>query len=125
MQYQYPLFLISWRLVTHGAVDGYSRLPVYLHCSDNNRAQTVLELFCKAVTQNGYGLPARIRCDKGVENYDVVMYMLTHPQRGGTRNPVLVGRSVHNQRIERLWRDVWQGVVRTIICFIIWKPATF
>jgi hypothetical protein len=28
--------LIRWRLVVHGGVDGYSRLPVYLHCSNNN-----------------------------------------------------------------------------------------
>ena len=31
-----------WRLVVHGGVDGYSRIPVYLHCSDNNKADTVL-----------------------------------------------------------------------------------
>ena len=100
-------------MVVHGAVDGYSRLPVYLSCSDNNRAATVLELFKKAVYEFGYGLPARIRCDKGIENYDVAMFMLTHPQRESTANPVLVGKSVHNQRIERLWRDVYSAVICT------------
>ena len=38
-----------WRLVIHGGVDGYSHLPVYLHCSDNNRSETVLNCFVKVV----------------------------------------------------------------------------
>ena len=40
--------------MVHGGVDGYSRIPVYLHCSNNNRACTVLKLFMEAVT--AYGL---------------------------------------------------------------------
>lgn len=96
-------------MVIHGAVDGYSRIPVYLQCSSNNRAETVLTLFKEAVHK--YGLPSRVRCDHGGENVDVSMFMLSHPLRGPGRGSVLVGKSVHNQRIERLWRDVFQGVV--------------
>ena len=32
--------LVRWGLVTHGGIDGYSRLVFYLQCSGNNRAST-------------------------------------------------------------------------------------
>ena len=32
--------LVQWGFVVHGAVDGYSRLIVYLHCSSNNQASS-------------------------------------------------------------------------------------
>lgn len=97
-----------WRLVIHGGVDGYSRLPVILHCSDNNKAATVLQLFKSAI--HVYGLPSRIRTDKGGENVDIAMFLLRHPLRGPGRATVIVGKSTHNQRIERMWRDVYDGV---------------
>ena len=88
-----------WRLVVHGGVDGFSRIPVYLHCG-NNRANTVLRLFKEAIST--YGLPSPTRCDQGGENVDVSMFLLTHPLRGPGRGTVIVGKSVHNQRIERM-----------------------
>ena len=98
--------LIRWRLVTHCGIDGYTRLVVYLQCSANNRSSTVYSLFLKGTEL--YGLPSRVRCDQGGENVQVAQHMLEH--RGVDRRSVIVGSSVHNQRIERLWRDMHRCV---------------
>ena len=48
--------LISWRMVIHACIDGYSRLIVYLHCSNNNLAATVKEQFLVGVQKWGFHL---------------------------------------------------------------------
>ena len=90
----------------HGGIDGYSRRIVYLHASSNNRADTVHRLFRSAVDECGW--PSRVRSDKGGENVDVAKAMLS--VRGTGRKSYITGSSVHNQRIERLWRDTFRCV---------------
>ncbi|XDV26349.1 hypothetical protein PO909_030093 [Leuciscus waleckii] len=99
--------LIRWRFVIHGGIDGFSRLIVYLNAATNNNATTVLDAFLRAVSQ--FGLPSRVRSDKGGENIEVAHVMIQH--RGENRNSHITGRSVHNQRIERLWQDVYTQVL--------------
>ena len=94
--------LIRWRLVIHAAIDGFSRTITYIRCADNNRAQTVLELFREAVST--FGLPDRVRSDHGGENIDVWRYMLA--AHNNDQSCVITGSSTHNERVERLWRDV-------------------
>jgi hypothetical protein len=83
-----------WRLVIHGGIDGYSRLPVFLNVGNNNRAETVLRAFLGAVQL--FGLPKRVRSDKGGENVLVAQYMVEH--QSSINRPFIAGRSVHNQR---------------------------
>ena len=97
--------LVRWRFVIHGGIDGFSQTIVFLHCSNNNRASTVLSCFIQA-TEN-YGVPTRLFTDLGGENTEIWRFMLE--QHPGDM-PVITGSSTHNERIERLWRDVTRCV---------------
>ena len=53
-----------------------------MQASSNNRAQTVLQAFTDAASE--YGMPSRVRGDRGGENKEVavVMVMLRGANRG-------------------------------------------
>lgn len=114
-----------WKIPIHGAIDGYSRMVLYLVACDNNRADTVLQAFDEATET--YGVPSRVRGDYGKENWGVKMRMevlrgvsytelfmitlyyieiLLISFTGVDRGSFIAGPSTRNQRIERLWVDL-------------------
>ena len=99
--------LIRWHLIIAGGIDGFSRMVMFLKCVDNNKAETLLQCFLAGV--ENYGIPERVRSDKGMENVGIADYMIS--KRGVGRGSMITGKSVHNQRVERLWRDVYTGVL--------------
>ena len=78
---------------------------MYLSCRDNNGASTVLSCFSKGVQENG--LPTHVRSDLGGENVDVWRFMI---EQHSDSRAVITGSSTHNERVERLWRDVYRCV---------------
>ena len=101
--------LIRWRIITHAAIDGFSCTILYAVCTNNNKATTLLSCFLDGVSV--YGLPQGVRSDHGGENIEVWKYMII--AHGGDISCVLTGSSMHNERIERLWRDVHRSVTTT------------
>ena len=101
--------LTRWGFIIHGGIDGYSRRIMYLHCSLNNRASTVLALYMEAV-QN-YGLPSKVRADHGSKNNFVAAFM-----KSCDSGSFIAGESCHNQRIDRLWRGLFVGCNSVFYC---------
>ena len=80
----------------------------------------VVQFFASAVSE--FGLPSRVRSDHGMENSLVALLM--NIIRGLSHGAHMTGRSVHNQRIERLWRDVHKDVTENIYTQLYALEAT-
>lgn len=99
--------LKPWGFFIHGAIDGGTRFLLYLYLSTRNTSTTALAPY-KAACARHQGC-SRVRIDAGSENYGIANFQLA--VRGRNRGSVLVGPSVHNQPIERIWRDVRESVL--------------
>ena len=99
-----------WRLVTFGAIDGYSHKVIALKCYTDNKAVTLLRAYCSCPGIQANGFPEFKRGDYGGENVAIARCLNSIHQEIGR---FLFGKSVHNQRIERLWGDVHTQVTRS------------
>ena len=93
--------------VTFGAVDGFTHQIMSLSCCNNNQASTLLNAFINSPMVQQRSLPIFIRGDGGLENASIAKLINSV---SGT-NHFISGRSVHNQRVERMWRDVFTNVI--------------
>ena len=69
---------------------------------------TVFNAFLQVV--KCYGLPSHVHSECGGENVLVGNFMLENSERL-ERGSFICGRSVHNQRIEHLWRYLFRGCI--------------
>ncbi|XP_016407600.1 uncharacterized protein LOC107739874 isoform X2 [Sinocyclocheilus rhinocerous] len=100
--------LIRYNIIIFGGIDGFSRKIMYLEPATNNRSSTALSFFLQSVQNHGW--PSKVRGDEGVENVAIAETMFR--VKGTGRGSYIAGKSIHNQRIERLWRDVWLSVTQ-------------
>lgn len=66
--------LVRWNFIVSGGIDGFSRMIVFLKCEDNNKADTVFKCFMEGVKD--FGVPLRVRTDKGMENSKIADFMI-------------------------------------------------
>ncbi|XP_069369669.1 uncharacterized protein [Paralichthys olivaceus] len=98
--------LKRYGIILFGGIDGFSRKILYLQAANNNKPSTALKVFLEAVDR--HGLPSRVRGEKSVENTDIARLMYQVAGRG--RGSFTSGRRDQNERIDGVWRDVWNGV---------------
>ena len=96
--------LVHWRFVM-GGIDGFSIMVMFLKCSDINTSKTDLDCFLSGVAN--FGIPLRVRSDQGLENVSIANFILVEM---GDKS-MITGPRTHNQRIERLYRDIFEGVL--------------
>ena len=74
---------------------------VYLSCcSALTTTRQILVLACFVSAVNEYGLPSRIRTDKGLENVGIAQFMIQN--RGTNRGSVIAGKRTHKLHLSAL-----------------------
>lgn len=85
--------LAMYGLRVHGCIDGASHYVLYAKVASDKKQETILEPFRRALER--FGAPLRVRSDFASEHTLIRQFM--EEARPHTRNPFLVGSSVHNQ----------------------------
>jgi hypothetical protein len=67
-------------------------------------------------------IPGRVRTDHGTENGDIKLFM--EAVNGAGRGSCVQGTSTRNQRIERLWRDVFSQAVSSFYVLFLHMEDT-
>lgn len=97
--------LAPFGLPIHGAVDGFSRVILWLEVAPSNRQpEQTCQYFLNAVRK--FGLPQTVRLDAGTENTNIKLaqqLLSANLERISPLPPTIVGSSNHNERIERFW----------------------
>lgn len=101
------MLYFRWGIYVHGAIDEYSRFVPFMRASTYNTSSAVACFFVEGV--KNYGVPSRFRADNGTEFADTERFMVEI--NGEESGRVVTDPSVHKQRIERLWKDVYSKVI--------------
>ena len=104
------LKLVMYGISVKGIIDGFSRKIINVAAHTNNTATTLAKLFMETIQIEG--IPSHIRIDKGGENRKIALMMIILLE-SIVENPVFIGTSTSNQKIERWWRDCRRYCLQT------------
>lgn len=98
--------LKAYGMCINGAIDGFSRLIVWLHAHSTNSNPKVIASYFIAEVAKKMGTAAKIRADLGTENgtvAEIQRFLRCGDRDDHARNCFISGSSNHNQRIESWW----------------------
>ena len=114
--------LVLWYFIITGVVYGFIQLAVGLSCTDNSKVCTILSIFSESC-QRLWPL-SKLSSDKGRENVLVADYIMQKRETAG--GSVITGRNTHNQRVQRLFKNILAGCNQiSTLSFISWKMKVF
>jgi len=87
----------------YGMIDGYSRYVQFLRVGKSNNDPKVIGGYFLDWVKKEKRLPKTIRLDAGTETGLLQAIQMGLRDPNGTMPAILIGKSVHNERIERYW----------------------